>query len=114
MNRDLLPVFFLHEALVSSSGMGRDVHSGVVHPAFFFADHSVAHPPVQIALKDGFGETAVACDMPKQCKFPTLDSCQKRFLWTHEGVDLAPHPVVGLVLEVGDAGKFTHALGSKA
>ena len=31
------------------------------------------------------------------------DSCQKRFLWTHKEVDLAPLPVVGLVLQVGDA-----------
>ena len=34
---------------------------------------------------------------PSSCKFPSLDSCQKRFLWTHEEVDFAPHPVVGLV-----------------
>ena len=35
--------------------------------------------------------------MPEPCKFPSLDSCQKRFLWTHEEADRAPHPVVGLV-----------------
>ena len=49
--------------------------------------------------------------MTKPCKFPSLNSCQKRFLWTHKEVDLAPHPVVGLVLEVGDAEKFPCALG---
>ena len=38
----------------------------------------------------------MACDMPEPCKFPSLDSCQKRFTWTHKEVDLAPHPVVGL------------------
>ena len=48
--------------------------------------------------------------MPKPRKFPSLDSCQKRFLWTHKEVDLAPHPVVGLVLQVGDAEKFPQAL----
>ena len=55
----------------------------------------------------------MACDMPEPCKFLSLDNCQKRFLWTHEGVDLAPHPVVGLVLQVGDAEKFLQALGFK-
>ena len=49
--------------------------------------------------------------MPEACKFPSLDSCQRRFLWTHKEVDLAPHPVVVLVLQVGDAEKFPHALG---
>ena len=53
----------------------------------------------------------MACDMPEPCKFQSLDSCQKRFPWTHKGVDLAPHPVVGLVLQVGDAEKFPQALG---
>ena len=51
---------------------------------------TTASPTLQDALKDGFGEAVVACD-----------SCQKKFLWTHKGVDLAPHPVVGLVLQVG-------------
>ena len=51
------------------------------------------------------------CDMPEPCKFPSLDSCQKRFLWTHDQVDLAAHPVVDLVLQVGDTEKFPHALG---
>ena len=40
-----------------------------------------------------------------------LDSCQKRFLYTQKEVDLAPHPVVGLVLQVGDTEKFLHAPG---
>ena len=38
------------------------------------------------------------------------DSSQKRFLWTHKEVDLASHPVVGLVLQVGDTEKFPLAL----
>ena len=53
----------------------------------------------------------MACDMPKPCKFPSLDSCQKRFLWIHKEVDVAPHPVAGLVLQVRDTEKFPHALG---
>ena len=53
----------------------------------------------------------MACDMTEPCKFPSLDSCQKRFLLTHKEVDLALHPVVGLVLQVGDTEKCPHALG---
>ena len=46
---------------MSSSGMGRDSHplSDVVHPAFRLpTTASLIH---QGALKDGFGETVVAC-----------------------------------------------------
>ena len=44
------------------------------------------------------------------CKFPSLDSYQM-FLWTHKEVDLAPHQVVGLLLQVGVAEKFPHVVG---
>ena len=57
------------------------------------------------------GTITAACGMPEPSKFPVLGSCQERFLWTHKGVDLAPHPVVGLVLQVGDAEKFSQAPG---
>ena len=60
---------------------------------------------------DGFREAVEACDIPEPCKFPSLDRCQKRFPWTHKEVDLAPHRVVRLVLQVGDAEKFLQALG---
>ena len=52
--------------------------------------------------------------MPEPCKFPSLDSCQERFLWTHKEIDLSLHPVVDLVLQVGDAEKFPQHLVSKA
>ena len=45
--------------------------------------------------------------MPEPCKFPSLDNCQRRLLWTHK----PPHPVIGLVLQVGIAKKFPQALG---
>ena len=48
----------------------------------------------------------MACDMPEPCKLTFLDNCQKRFLWTHREVDLAPQAVVSLVFQVGDAEKF--------
>ena len=84
----------------------------VVHPAFPLP--ITALPTLQGALRNGFGEAVVACDMSEACKFPSLDSCQKRFLWTHKEDDLAPHPVVGLVLQVGDAEMFPQALGFKS
>ena len=49
--------------------------------------------------------------MPEPCKVPSLDSGQKRFLWTHKEVDLNPQPVVGLVLQIGGMEKFPHELG---
>ena len=48
--------------------------------------------------------------MLKPCKILSLDNCLKRFLWTHKKVNLASHPVIGLVLQVGDGEKFPHAL----
>ena len=53
----------------------------------------------------------MACDIPEPCKFPFLDSCHKRFLWTRKEVDLAPHPVVSFAFQVGDALKFPQELG---
>ena len=52
--------------------------------------------------------------MPEPCEFPCLDSCQKRFFWTHKKVALTPYPVVGLVLPVGDAERFPQALGLRS
>ena len=72
---------------------------------------TTASPILQVALNDGCGEAVVACDMPKPCKFPSFDSCQKRFQWTHKEVGLTLHLVVGLGLQVGDTEKFLHALG---
>ena len=52
----------------------------------------------------------MAYEMPESGEFPSLDSCKKRFLWTLKKVDLAPHPVVSLVLQAGDGEKFPLAL----
>ena len=75
---------------------------------------TTASSTLQGALKDGFEESVMACNMPEPCKFPSLHSCQKPFLWTQKEVDLAPHPVVGLVLQVGDTEKFPQTLGFEA
>ena len=80
----------------------------VVHAEFSL--RTTASPTLQSALKNDFGEAVVACDSPEPCEFPSLDSCQKTFLWTHK-VALAQHPVVGLALQVGDTEKFPLALG---
>ena len=72
---------FLQDALVSSSGIICPLFN-VVHPTFPLP--TTASPSLQGVLKDDFGQAVVACDMPEPCLFPSLDSCQKRFLWTRE------------------------------
>ena len=71
---------FLQGALVNGSGMARDVRPlfDVVQPAFPLP--TTASPTLQSATKNGLGAAVVACDVTKPCKFPFLDSCQKRFL----------------------------------
>ena len=108
-SRDSFPVF-------SAGGPFEQLWHGqgcplfdVVHPAFPLP--TTASPILRGALKDGFGEAVMVCDMLEPCKSPSLDGCVKRFMWTHKEVDLAPHPVVGLVLQVGDTEKFPQTLG---
>ena len=55
---------------MSSSGVGRDVHSDVVYPACPLPTTML--PTLQGALKDGFGEAVTVCDLPEACKFPSL------------------------------------------
>ena len=81
----------------------------VVHPAVPLP--TTASSTLRGALGVVLEEAVVVCDMPQPYEFPSLDSCQKRFLWTHKEADLAPHPVVGLVLQVEDAEKFPLAPG---
>ena len=85
--------YFLQEALVSSSGMGRDVHSLMLSFQHFLCQPRIARPTW--CPEGWLGEAVVVCDMPEPCKFgPSLDSCQKRFMWTHKKVDLAPHSLI--------------------
>ena len=88
---------FLREAVVGHSGMGRDVHSLTLLIQRFLC--TPPSPPSQHygALKDGFGEAVVARDIPEPCKFPCLDSCQKKLPWRHKEVDLAQQLIVGFV-----------------
>ena len=105
--RDLLPV-------LSAESPCKQFWHGQEYPLFDVVHQALPLPnrvssTLQGALTGGLGEAVMACDMPKPCKFFTLDSCQKRFLWTQKEVDVTPHPVVGLVLQVGDMEKFPHA-----
>ena len=70
------------------------------------ADHGVARPPRRPAGLF-FPEAVSARDTSEPREFPSLDSYKKRFLCAHKEVDLAPHPVVRLVLQVEIAEKFS-------
>ena len=73
------------------------------------ADHGITHPG---ALKDGFAEAVIVCDMPGPWQFLSLDICQNKFLWAYNAVDL--HQITGLVLHIGDAEKFPQTLRLKS
>ena len=100
---EILSQSLLQETLVSSTGMARNVHS-VLSSNQHFLSRPRRRPP------SGFGEPVGACDMPEPCKLPSIDSCQKKFLWTQKDVDLALQPVLDLVLQVGEAKKFSQTL----
>ena len=82
----------------------------VVYPAFPLP--TMALPTLQSAPKDVL-ERLMECDMPEPRKCPSLDSCQRRFLWTHKEIDLTPHSVVGFVLQDEDE-KFPQTLISES
>ena len=84
--------------------MSRDAHSLMLSTQHFFCQPRVSLI-LQGVLKDDFGEDGVS--------FPSLNSCQKRLLWIHKEVDLAPHPLYDLVLKLGDAEMFPRAFGLK-
>ena len=88
--------FSLKKTLVSRNGQECPLFD-VVHPEFPL--QTTASSNLQSALKYDFEETVLERDMPEPCQFPSPGRCRKRFLWTNKEVDLAPHPVVGLVLQ---------------
>ena len=81
----------LQEARVSSSGIGRDVCF-----LMLFIQHSLCRPRRRPPPRCPEGWSWRGCRGVWRAPTMFLGSCQKRFLWTHKGVDLAPHPVVGL------------------
>ena len=52
----------------------------VVHPAILLP--TKASPTLEGALKDGFGEAVMACDMPKPCKCPSLSLSASQIFMT--------------------------------
>ena len=58
---------FPQEAIVNTSGMGRDVHSLMLSIQHFLCQ-PWHHPPSKV----GFGEAVVVCDKPEPCKFLSL------------------------------------------
>ena len=90
---------------MSSSGMDRNVHSVMV-----FIQHfqwpTTASPTLQDVLKDVFLERlSWRMIRPNHANFRLLTVARR----THNGVDFAPHPVVGLLLQAGDEEKFPQA-----
>ena len=63
----------------------------------------MASPTFKGALKDGFGEADVA---PEQLNFRLLIVAIRCSCGPTWKLNFAPHPVVGLVLQAGDAEKF--------
>ena len=78
--------------------------------SIFSADHGVTYSP---GCHEGWFWRGCRGMWHARTMQSSLDSCKKRFLWTHKEVELAPHahPIIGLVLQVGDAEKFPQALG---
>ena len=105
--------YFLHEALGNSPGTGRDVHSLMLSIQHFLC-HPRHCPPSMVPWRMVSGEAVVACDMPEPCKFPSSDSCQKRFLWTHKKVDHARTQSLVFVFQIKDAEKSPKALDCKS
>ena len=63
--------------------------------SIFSANHSVVHPPWYPEEWFRRGCCGIWHAWTMQVSFSWL--CQKRFLWTHKEVDVAPHPVVDLL-----------------
>ena len=87
ISAQILFQFFLQEALVSSSGMSRDVHSlmlSILHFLCRLQHRSPSKMPWRMVLERL--SWRVTC--PNHASFPLLDSFQKCFLWTHKEVEL--------------------------
>ena len=78
---DILFLAFLQEALVSSCGMGRDVHS-LMLSSISSADHSVAHPS-RCPGGWSFLHVKASEDLPQAC----MPDSVKRLLAVYEVVE---------------------------
>ena len=57
-------------------------------------------------MKDSFGEVVVVCNLPKHVVFHLLTVARRGSCGPTQEVDLAPHLVIGLALQVEDVEKF--------
>ena len=115
---------FLQEAPVSSSGKSRDVHS-----LMLFIQHLPCRlrrqQPSRMPRRMLLERLSLRVTCPNYASFRLLTVTpppkkkkkkkkKKEILWAQREADLAPHPVVGLVLRVRDAEKsFLRHLVSK-
>ena len=67
---------FLQEALVSSFGVGKDVHSLTLSIQHFLC-RPRRRPPSEVPPKDGSGEAVVARDMPEPWESPSHQQLQE-------------------------------------
>ena len=95
---------------MSSSVMGRDAHSLMLSLQHYLC-RPRRRPSSKVPRRMVLERLSWRETCPNHVSFLSLDSCQKRLQWTNMEVDLAPHPVVGLVLQVEDAEKFPQSLG---
>ena len=89
LGRETLQSSFPQEAIVSSSGKGRDVYSLMLFFQLF-----LCRPRRRQNSKVLWWmvlERRSRHHMPEPCKFLSRDSSQNGFLLTHTQVDLAPH-----------------------
>ena len=87
--RDPLPGFFLQEALVSSSGMGRDVYSLTLSIQHFLC-RPRRRPPSKVPWSMVLKRLSWCVTRSNRASFRLSTVCQKRFMWTYKEVDLAP------------------------
>ena len=75
---EILYQSFQREVIEGRTDMGRDVHSLTLSTEHFLCRPRRRNrlppplPPTPNALKNGFGEAIVACDLPEPCGFPSL------------------------------------------
>ena len=69
---------FLQKAIMSTSGMGRDVYSSTSSNLAFPLSFVLFTLPG--ALRDGFGKDAMLCSMSTPCKFAVLWQFPEQFL----------------------------------
>ena len=96
-SRDPLPFFFLicRRPLLAVLAWAEMSTLWFCSSSISSANHGVTHPP---GYPKGWFWRGCCGIWRARTKFPSPDSCQKRFSWMHKEVNLVPHPVIGLVL----------------